>query len=59
MFIRWHSLDYMTDKLCIEESKVAKICMLLYKNYDTTLGDLKVDAQPPRPLSIILFFFHA
>lgn len=34
--------DYMVEKLGIEESRIAELCNLLYKNYGTTMAGLRV-----------------
>uniref|UniRef100_A0A6V7QTY6 Suppressor of disruption of TFIIS n=1 Tax=Ananas comosus var. bracteatus TaxID=296719 RepID=A0A6V7QTY6_ANACO len=33
--------DYMVEKLGIEESRIAELCNLLYKNYGTTMAGLR------------------
>lgn len=43
------SSDYMVEKLGIDESKIADLCNLLYKNYGTTMAGLRV-------CLLILFF---
>lgn len=44
-------LEYMLQKLCIEEAKVPELCVSLYKYYGTTMAGLKVW------LSVLLFIF--
>lgn len=36
------SLDYMVEKLGIDESKISDMSNLLYKNYGTTMAGLRV-----------------
>lgn len=36
------SVDYMVEKLGIDQSKIAELGNLLYKNYGTTMAGLRV-----------------
>lgn len=49
-FLLFTSLEYMLQKLCIEEAKVPELCVSLYKFYGTTLAGLRVW------LSVLFFF---
>lgn len=49
-FLLFTSLEYMLEKLCIEEAKVPELCVSLYKFYGTTLAGLRVW------LSVLFFF---
>lgn len=49
-FLLFTSLEYMLQKLCIEEPKVPELCVSLYKFYGTTLAGLRVW------LSVLFFF---
>lgn len=49
-FLLFTSLEYMLQKLCIEEAKVPELCVSLYKFYGTTLAGLRVW------LSVFFFF---
>ncbi|KAH9661500.1 Catalytic/ hydrolase [Citrus sinensis] len=40
-FLLFTSLEYMLQKLCIEEAKVPELCVSLYKFYGTTLAGLR------------------
>lgn len=50
-FLLFTSLEYMLEKLCIEEAKVPELCVSLYKFYGTTLAGLRVW------LSVLFFFW--
>lgn len=50
-FLLFTSLEYMLQKLCIEEAKVPELCVSLYKFYGTTLAGLRVW------LSVLFFFW--
>lgn len=50
-FLLFTSLEYMLQKLCIEEAKVPELCVSLYKFYGTTLAGLRVW------LSVFFFFW--
>ena len=47
-------VEYMIQKLGIEEDKVQELCLELYKIYGTTMAGLKVSFSPP--LFNICFF---
>ena len=42
LFVIASFVDYMVEKLGIEQSKLPDLCNLLYKNYGTTMAGLRV-----------------
>jgi hypothetical protein len=41
-FSECRTVEYMLQKLGIEEEKVPELCVALYKDYGTTMAGLKV-----------------
>lgn len=54
-FLLFTSLEYMLEKLCIEEAKVPELCVSLYKFYGTTLAGLRVWLSVSFLFSFFLF----